>query len=41
MGCELTRLADIRVAAAGVRDLLGSVTVRPLRALVANTGIPR
>ncbi|AVT35514.1 SDR family NAD(P)-dependent oxidoreductase [Plantactinospora sp. BB1] len=39
IGCDLSRLADVRAAAATVRDLLASGTVRPLRALVANAGV--
>lgn len=35
IGCDLSRLADVRAAAATVRDLLAAGTVRPLRALVA------
>ncbi|GAB3580099.1 SDR family NAD(P)-dependent oxidoreductase [Amycolatopsis endophytica] len=38
IGCDLSRLADARAAAAAVRDLLGSGAVRPLRALIANAG---
>ncbi len=38
IGCDLSRLADVRAAAATVRDLLASGAVRPLRALVANAG---
>jgi short chain dehydrogenase len=36
--CDLSRLADVRAAAATVRDLLTTGKVRPLRALVANAG---
>jgi len=39
IGCDLSRLADVRAAAATVRDLLAAGEVRPLRALVANAGI--
>ncbi len=39
VGCDLGRLAEVRAAAAEVRDLLGSNTVRPLRGLVANAGV--
>lgn len=39
IGCDLSRLADVRAAAATVRDLLAAGTVRPLRALVANAGV--
>jgi NAD(P)-dependent dehydrogenase (short-subunit alcohol dehydrogenase family) len=39
IGCDLSRLADVRAAAATVRDLLAAGAVRPLRALVANAGI--
>ncbi len=39
LGCDLSRLADVRAAAATVRDLLAAGTVRPLRALVANAGV--
>jgi hypothetical protein len=38
IGCDLSRLADVRAAATAVRDLLDARTVRPLRALVANAG---
>ncbi|NKQ56879.1 SDR family NAD(P)-dependent oxidoreductase [Amycolatopsis sp. K13G38] len=38
IGCDLSRLADVRAAATTVRDLLASGAVRPLRALVANAG---
>jgi len=38
IGCDLSRLADVRSAAATVRDLLAAGAVRPLRALVANAG---
>jgi NAD(P)-dependent dehydrogenase (short-subunit alcohol dehydrogenase family) len=38
IGCDLARLADVRAAAATVRDLLGAGAVRPLHALVANAG---
>ncbi|MCW2717670.1 SDR family NAD(P)-dependent oxidoreductase [Pseudonocardia sp.] len=38
IGCDLSRLSDVRAAAATVRDLLTAGTVRPLRALVANAG---
>jgi NAD(P)-dependent dehydrogenase (short-subunit alcohol dehydrogenase family) len=38
IGCDLSRLADVRAAAANVRDLLTTGKVRPLRALVANAG---
>jgi NAD(P)-dependent dehydrogenase (short-subunit alcohol dehydrogenase family) len=38
IGCDLARLADVRAAAAAVRDLLDTRTVRPLRALIANAG---
>jgi NAD(P)-dependent dehydrogenase (short-subunit alcohol dehydrogenase family) len=36
--CDLSRLADMRAAAATARELLAAGTVRPLRALVANAG---
>jgi NAD(P)-dependent dehydrogenase (short-subunit alcohol dehydrogenase family) len=39
IGCDLSRLADVRAAAAAVRDLLAAGAVRPLRALVANAGV--
>ena len=39
IGCDLSRLADVRSAAATVRDLLAAGAVRPLRALVANAGV--
>jgi len=38
IGCDLSRLADVRAAAATARDLLATGAVRPLRALVANAG---
>jgi NAD(P)-dependent dehydrogenase (short-subunit alcohol dehydrogenase family) len=38
IGCDLSRLADVRAAAATVRDLLATGAVRPLGALVANAG---
>jgi NAD(P)-dependent dehydrogenase (short-subunit alcohol dehydrogenase family) len=37
--CDLSRLADVRAAAATVQSLLASGAVRPLRALVANAGV--
>lgn len=39
IGCDLSRLADVRAAAATVRQLLASGRARPLRALVANAGV--
>jgi NAD(P)-dependent dehydrogenase (short-subunit alcohol dehydrogenase family) len=39
IGCDLSRLADARAAAATVRDLLTAGAVRPLRALIANAGV--
>ncbi|MEV5651139.1 SDR family NAD(P)-dependent oxidoreductase [Nocardia sp. NPDC052254] len=39
IGCDLSRLADVRAAAATVRNLLATGAVRPLRALIANAGI--
>jgi NAD(P)-dependent dehydrogenase (short-subunit alcohol dehydrogenase family) len=38
IGCDLSRLADVRAAAATVRNLLDEGAVRPLRALIANAG---
>ncbi|MEW2077571.1 SDR family NAD(P)-dependent oxidoreductase [Streptomyces sp. NPDC017966] len=38
IGCDLSRLADVRAAATAARELLDAGTVRPLRALVANAG---
>ncbi|WP_220040310.1 hypothetical protein [Nonomuraea aridisoli] len=38
IGCDLSSPADVRAAAATVRDLLAAGAVRPLRALVANAG---
>ncbi|MER7841312.1 SDR family NAD(P)-dependent oxidoreductase [Streptomyces sp. NPDC096040] len=38
IGCDLARLADVRAAAATVRNLLDAGAVRPLRALIANAG---
>lgn len=37
--CDLSRLADVREAAAAVRDLLAGDALRPLRVLVANAGV--
>jgi len=39
IGCDLSRLADVRAAVATVKDLLRSEAVRPLRGLVANAGL--
>ncbi|MDG6109545.1 SDR family NAD(P)-dependent oxidoreductase [Dactylosporangium aurantiacum] len=39
IGCDLSRLADVRAAAATVRRLLAGGAVHPLRALVANAGV--
>ncbi|WP_030450559.1 SDR family NAD(P)-dependent oxidoreductase [Herbidospora cretacea] len=39
IGCDLSRLADVRAAVATARDLLAAGAVRPLRALVANAGV--
>jgi NAD(P)-dependent dehydrogenase (short-subunit alcohol dehydrogenase family) len=38
IGADLSRLADVRAAAATARDLLDAGEVRPLRALVGNAG---
>ncbi|QUQ63963.1 SDR family NAD(P)-dependent oxidoreductase [Kutzneria sp. CA-103260] len=38
IGCDLSRLADVRAAADTARELLAAGAVRPLRALVANAG---
>jgi NAD(P)-dependent dehydrogenase (short-subunit alcohol dehydrogenase family) len=38
VGADLARLADVRAAAAAVRELLDAGAVRPLRGLVANAG---
>lgn len=38
IGCDLSRLSDVRAAAAAVRELLDTGAVRPLRALIANAG---
>lgn len=38
VGCDLSRLSDVRAAAATVRDVLAAAGSRPLRALVANAG---
>jgi NAD(P)-dependent dehydrogenase (short-subunit alcohol dehydrogenase family) len=38
LGCDLSRLADVRAAAAAAQQLLDAGAVRPLRALVANAG---
>lgn len=38
IGCDLSRLADVRAAAATARDLIDTGAVRPLHALVANAG---
>jgi NAD(P)-dependent dehydrogenase (short-subunit alcohol dehydrogenase family) len=37
--CDLSRLADVRAAAATAKDLLARGAVRPLRVLVANAGV--
>ena len=37
--CDLSRLSEVRLAAAQVRDLLDNGAMRPLRSLVANAGI--
>ena len=37
--CDLSRLAEVRAAAATARDLLAAGAVRPLRTLVANAGV--
>ncbi|MFB4278408.1 MULTISPECIES: SDR family NAD(P)-dependent oxidoreductase [unclassified Nonomuraea] len=39
IGCDLSRLADVRAAAVAVRDLLAAGAVGPLRALIANAGV--
>ncbi|MCW0214271.1 MAG: SDR family NAD(P)-dependent oxidoreductase [Pseudonocardia sp.] len=39
IGCDLSRLSDVRAAAATARDLLATGTVRPLRGLIANAGV--
>jgi NAD(P)-dependent dehydrogenase (short-subunit alcohol dehydrogenase family) len=39
IGCDLSRLADVRAAAAAAQDLLDAKVVRPLRSLVANAGL--
>ncbi|GAA2310997.1 SDR family NAD(P)-dependent oxidoreductase [Streptomyces kunmingensis] len=39
IGCDLSRLSDVRAAASAVREALESGAVRPLRALVANAGL--
>ncbi|MEU6539740.1 SDR family NAD(P)-dependent oxidoreductase [Streptomyces sp. NPDC047000] len=38
IACDLSRLADVRAAAATARELLDTAEVRPLRALIANAG---
>jgi NAD(P)-dependent dehydrogenase (short-subunit alcohol dehydrogenase family) len=38
IGCDLASLAEVRAAAATVRDMLATGGIRPLRALVANAG---
>lgn len=38
IGCDLSRLADVRTAATTTRHLLADGVVRPLRALIANAG---
>ncbi|MEV4134255.1 SDR family NAD(P)-dependent oxidoreductase [Dactylosporangium sp. NPDC049742] len=38
IGCDLSRLADVRAAAATVRHLVAAGTVRPIGALIANAG---
>jgi short-subunit dehydrogenase len=37
--CDLSRLSDVRDAAAAAKELLATGAVRPLRALVANAGV--
>jgi NAD(P)-dependent dehydrogenase (short-subunit alcohol dehydrogenase family) len=39
IGCDLARLADVRVAGQKAKDLLAAGAVRPLRGLVANAGV--
>jgi NAD(P)-dependent dehydrogenase (short-subunit alcohol dehydrogenase family) len=39
VGVDLGRIADVRGAAARVRELVASGAVRPLRALIANAGV--
>jgi NAD(P)-dependent dehydrogenase (short-subunit alcohol dehydrogenase family) len=39
IGCDLSRLADVRAAAEEAKELLAAGTVRPLRGLVANAGL--
>lgn len=39
IGCDLSRLADVRHAAQKVEQLLAAGRVRPLRGLVANAGV--
>ncbi|WP_433306042.1 SDR family NAD(P)-dependent oxidoreductase [Actinoplanes sp. CA-030573] len=38
IGCDLSRLADVRAAASAVREMLSSGKAAPLRALIANAG---
>jgi NAD(P)-dependent dehydrogenase (short-subunit alcohol dehydrogenase family) len=37
--CDLSRMADVRAAAARARQLLAADAVRPLRGLIANAGV--
>ena len=39
IGCDLSRLADVRAAAQKAEGLLDAGAVRPLRGLVANAGV--
>jgi NAD(P)-dependent dehydrogenase (short-subunit alcohol dehydrogenase family) len=39
IGCDLARLADVRVAGQRVKNLLTAGALRPLRAIVANAGV--
>jgi NAD(P)-dependent dehydrogenase (short-subunit alcohol dehydrogenase family) len=39
IGCDLARLADVRAAAQGAKELLEAGAVRPLHGLVANAGL--
>jgi NAD(P)-dependent dehydrogenase (short-subunit alcohol dehydrogenase family) len=39
VGCDLSRLADVRDAARCIKDLLNAGALRPLRAIVANAGV--
>jgi NAD(P)-dependent dehydrogenase (short-subunit alcohol dehydrogenase family) len=39
LGCDLSRLSEVRAAADKTKELVASGQVRPLRGLIANAGI--